>query len=320
MTFFKIAFESAGSKYQSLIRTNNSEISVRRQCELLGITRSTIYYRPDCTRHKLELEFDEKVMRQIDYWHTEMPYLGSRKILRKLREEGFEIGRKRVRRLMIEMGITAIYPKPNLSKRDFRESIVPYLLRNKRVFMPNQVWSIDITYVALNHGNMYLTAIIDWYSRMIVGWNLSDTLDTTYVLQAVREAVQKYGIPGIINSDQGSQFTSKEYKKLLQDLNIRQSMDGKSRWADNIMIERWFRNLKTEEIYINEYANPKELRRAIGKYVEQYNHLRRHPIKFCVNNNPSSNNKTADCGAIRLSDLPRVNFSFLSAECYARFA
>ena len=215
-------------------------------------------------------------MSKIDYWHTQMPGIGSRKLVKLLREEGCSVGRKLVRRLMGEMGIQAIYPKANLSKRNFQETIVPYLLRNKDVFLPNQVWSIDITYIKMQHSHMYLTAIIDWYSRMIVGWNLSDTLDTIYVIRAVKDAVAAHGMPAILNSDQGSQFTSSAYKDLLKGLHIRQSMDGKSRWADNIMIERWFRSLKTEEIYINEYENPKALRRAIGAYIQQYNTVRPH--------------------------------------------
>ena len=139
---------------------------------------------------------------------------------------------------MQKMGIYAVYPKPNLSKRNFKEAIVPYLLRNYTAAFPNQVWSIDITYIPMPHGHMYLTAIIDWHSRRIVGHHLSDSLEVSNVVQAVRETVEKYGIPAIINSDQGSQFTSKEYKELLRSYGIRQSMDGRSRWADNIMIER----------------------------------------------------------------------------------
>ncbi len=174
------------------------------------------------------------------------------------------------------MGIRTVYPQKNLSKRNFREAIVPYLLRNKTIFIPNQVWSIGITYIRMLHGHMYLTAIIDWHSRLIVGWKLSDTLDTYYVLETVKGTVSKYGLPGIINSDQGSQFTSNEYKALLKELHIAQSMDGKSRWADNIMIERWFRSLKAEEIYPNEYNTPRELRKAIRAYIEQYNAVRPH--------------------------------------------
>ena len=139
-----------------------------------------------------------------------------------------------------------------------------------------EAWSIDITYIKMYHGHMYLTAIIDWFSRRIVGWELSDILDTRSVLDAVRTATDNWGIPAILNSDQGSQFTSEEYKQLLQNLHIRQSMDGKSRWADNIMIERWFRSLKTELIYVNEFRSPKELRRAISNYIETYNSLRPH--------------------------------------------
>lgn len=154
--------------------------------------------------------------------------------------------------------------------------IVPYLLRNKAVSLPNQVWSIDITYIKMQHSHMYLTAIIDWYSRMIVGWNLSDTLDTGYVIQAVKDAVAAHGMPAILNSDQGCQFTSNAYKTLLRELHIRQSMDGKSRWADNVMIERWFRSLKTEGIYLNEYPNPRVLRKAISVYIQQYNTVRLH--------------------------------------------
>lgn len=222
------------------------------------------------------MEWLEQVMARLDYWHTTMPYLGARKLVIKLREEGYQVGWKLVRRLMYEMAIYAVYPKANLSRRNFKESTVPYLLRNKVVSVPNQVWSVDITYIRLRHGHMYLTAVIDWYSRKIVGWNLADTLDTLYVIQALQAAMESHGVPAIVNSDQGCQFTSAEYKEFLKDNHITQSMDGKSRWADNIMIERWFRSLKTEELYVNEYANPRQLRKAIGEYVNTYNNTRPH--------------------------------------------
>ena len=215
-------------------------------------------------------------MSRIDYWHTTLPCMGTRKLAVKLRSEGYAVGRKLVRSYMQEMGIHAVYPKPNLSKRNFKEAIVPYLLRNKVVSFSNQVWSIDITYIRMPHSHMYLTAVIDWFSRKIMGWELSDTLDTAPVLDAVRNAVERFGTPAILNSDQGSQFTSAEYKTLLKSLGIRQSMDGKSRWADNIMIERWFRTLKTELIYINEFRSPRQLRQAICQYVSDYNTLRPH--------------------------------------------
>ena len=248
---------------------------MRRQCELLGVSRSTVYYEAK-TEDTESRQRKEAIMSRIDYWHTTMPFLGTRKIAAQLRGEGYPVGRKLIRSYMREMGIHAIYPKPNLSKRNFHESVVPYLLRNKVVSFPNQVWSIDITYIKMYHGHMYLTSVIDWFSRKIVGWTLSDTLDTRSVLEAVQNAVKSCGVPAILNSDQGSQFTSEDYKRLLGELRIQQSMDGKSRWADNIMIERWFRSLKTELIYINEYRTPKELRAAIRGYINDYNTLRPH--------------------------------------------
>lgn len=215
-------------------------------------------------------------MQRIDTLHVQNPYRGSRKLGKTLCDEGYSVSRKTVQRLMREMHIRAIYPKINLSKRNQKEAIMPYLLRNYEVILPNQVWSIDITYIAMPHGHMYLTAIIDWYSRKIVGHYLSDTLDTESVMIPVRVAVETYGTPAIINSDQGCQFTSKEYKGLLRGLDIRQSMDGKSRWADNVMIERWFRSLKTECLYPNEYQTPQELRKLINDYIRDYNHDRPH--------------------------------------------
>ena len=250
------------------------KLSIRRQCELIHLNRSDVYYKH--TENEKKREYEEELMKHIDELHTEYPCLGSRKLVTLLKGEHFSVGRKLVRRLMQAMGLYVIYPKPNLSKRDFRESIVPYLLKNKVVDFPNQVWSIDITYIPIGRGHMYLTAIIDWFSRKIMGWTLSDTLDTAPVLDTVKEAVGRYGVPAIINSDQGCQFTSGEYKNLLRQYGIRQSMDGKSRWADNIMIERWFRSLKTELIYINDYASPKELRGAIRDYVGEYNSIRPH--------------------------------------------
>lgn len=227
--------------------------------------------------HPFKVKEDEEMAQLMrSNWHTMLLALGSRKLTVKLQEEGYSVGRKLVRRLMREMGIWVVYPKPNLSKRNFQEAIVPYLLRNKVVSFPNQVWSIDITYIKLNRSHMYLTAIIDWCSRKIVGWNLSDTLGVQPVLEAVRSAVDRFGTPAILNSDQGSQFTSNECKQLLKGLHIRQSMDGKSRWADNIMIERWFRSLKTELIYINEFRSPRELRQSIRSYIDDYNRLRPH--------------------------------------------
>jgi putative transposase len=286
---------------KSLVKSR-SELSIERQCALLGLNVSTYYTGkrkrfpvappPVAKRHLLcraacapaiptdksaeKIAREERLMAAIDRWHTEMPYLGARKLVAKLDEDGLKTNRKEVRRLMAQMGIYAIYPKPNLSRPHKEHKKYPYLLRNKAIFLPNQVWAVDITYIKMSHGHLYLTAMIDWYSRLIVGWALSDTLDTAPVLKTVTQAIEAYGVPSIINSDQGSQFTSDEYTSFLAKSGIRQSMDGKARWVDNVIIERWFRSLKCENIYINEYTTPNELRRGIAAYIAEYNDLRPH--------------------------------------------
>jgi putative transposase len=242
---------------------------------LLELNPSTYYYKPAVKPLK-QTQLEDALRVAIDRWHTNMPYLGCRRLVIKLAGDGLNSNRKQVKRLMDEMGIYAIYPKPNLSKRNQKHKVYPYLLRNKPIFLPNQVWAVDITYVRLKHGHMYLTAIIDWYSRYIVGWVLSDTLGTAPVLQVVETAIATYGTPAIINSDQGSQFTSEEYTGFLKTTAIQQSMDGKARWVDNVIIERWFRSLKHENIYINEYNSPRELRQGIASYVDEYNQRRPH--------------------------------------------
>jgi len=262
------------STRKSLINAHE-EPTIERQCELLGVNRSTYYYKSTVQTEEERLA-EEKIKARLDYWHTKMPYMGVRKLRDKLRGDGIWVGRKLVKRYTEEMGIYALYPKPNLSKPSKEHNKFPYLLRNKLIFLPNQVWAVDITYIVMTHGHMYLTAIIDWYSRFIVGWELSDTLETAPVLQAMQKAVAAYGIPAIINSDQGSQFTSDEYRAYLKSLGVRQSMDGKARWVDNVIIERWFRSLKTENIYINEYLSPKTLRKGIDSYIVEYNSERPH--------------------------------------------
>ena len=257
--------------------TRDEGLPIKRQCELLGVNRSSFYYEP-VQRTVEEREWEEHVKRRLDYWHTRFCWMGSRNLLKKLvQDDGVEnIGRQRVRRYMQEMGICSVYPKPNLSQAGKGHRKFPYLLRNKAIWIPNQVWAVDITYIPLRRTHMYLTAIIDWYSRYIVGWELSDTLEAAPVLAAVKRAVREYGVPGILNSDQGSQFTSEDYIRLLAGMKIRQSMDGKARWVDNVIIERWFRSLKCEDIYLTEYTSPRELRRGIREYVQCYNHERPH--------------------------------------------
>ena len=249
------------------------KLTVSRQCELLEINRTSVYYTPV----EPNREFENLVKNKLDYWHTKMPYMGVRKLRDKLQNvDNIPVGRKLIKRFMNEMGIYAMCPKPNLSRRNKLHKIHPYLLRNLCINKANQVWAIDITYIRMGNGHMYLTAIIDWHSRFLVGWELSDTLDTAPVLEAIKKAIQRYGKPEIINSDQGCQFTSDEYTAYLKNGGIRQSMDGKGRWVDNVVIERWFRSLKIEHIYPYEYLTPRELRAGISKYVREYNFERSH--------------------------------------------
>ena len=256
--------------------TKDERLTIKRQSELLEVNRTGFYYEPK-KPSKEERERGEFIKSRIDYWHTKFCYMGVRRLKEKLaKEDGIFAGRKLIRRYMKEMNIYAVYPKPNLSKRNKNHPVFPYLLRNMSIFLPNQVWAVDITYIKMGKSHMYLTAIIDWHSRFIVGWALSDTLDTAPVLEAVKKAIDVHGAPAIINSDQGSQFTSDDYTGFLREQKIRQSMDGKARWVDNVMIERWFRSLKCENIYINEYNTPKEPRRGIRKYIEEYNTERPH--------------------------------------------
>lgn len=260
---------------QSLV-SNDEQLSLKRQCELLEINRTSYYYEPKkpTISETQQIEF---IMSRIDYWHTNQCYLGSRRLAVKLqKEDKISISRKLIRKYMREMGIYTVYPKPNLSAPNKQHKKFPYLLKNMSIFMSNQVWAIDITYIKMGRTHMYLTAIIDWYSRFIVGWALSDTLDTSPVMQAVKQAISTYGTPAIINSDQGSQFTSDEYTIFLKEQKIRQSMDGKARWVDNVIIERWFRSLKCENIYITDYNSPKKLSHGIREYINEYNNERPH--------------------------------------------
>ena len=250
--------------------STTKELPVSTGAKLLGINRTSVYYGGLPVSQK---ELECKAI--IDHLHTDNPAWGARQMSAQLKLRGYQVGRRKAGRYMREMDITPIYPKMNLSKRMKQAKVCPYLLRNAVIDRPNQAWSIDITYIPMKHGFLYLTAIIDWYSRCIVGWDIDDTLDTTMVINACKKAF-KVARPLIINSDQGSQFTSDKYIEFIRDNGIRQSMDGKSRWADNIMIERWFRSFKYEEAYLTEYGNLKEAREAIGRYIYTYNFERCH--------------------------------------------
>lgn len=256
------------SLVQSLSKTKELPVSVG--AELMSINRTSVYYKGTGVS---EQELACKAI--IDRLHTDNPTWGARQMSSQLKMCGYHVGRKKARRYMNEMAIDPIYPKPNLSKRQKQAQVVPYLLRNAVIDAPNQAWSIDITYIPMKHGFLYLTAVIDWYSRCIVGWELDDTLDTRACIEACNKAF-KVAKPVILNSDQGCQFTSSEYQGFLKENGIRQSMDGKSRWADNIMIERWFRTFKYDEVYLTEWKNIKEARAAIKQYIYKYNFERCH--------------------------------------------
>ena len=254
-------------------------LSIRRQCELVGYNRSNHYY-VSHPRAIHSLDFRESVMRRLDYWSVEEPAWGAKMLVPLLIREGLKVSHEFIRLLRAEMGLETIYPKVNTSKASQNARKLPYLLRSMRandaIWLPNLVWAIDITYIIMGRSHMYLTAIIDWMSRRIVGWELSDTLETAPVLDCLKRANNEFGLPAIVNSDQGSQFTSDVYKLYLTSKKTRQSMDGRGRWADNVIIERWFRSLKIEHIYIFDYQNPRELRRGVAGYIERYNHVRPH--------------------------------------------
>jgi putative transposase len=242
-----------------------------RQCQILDLSRSSLYYRPaPPSAEKLQL------MRRMDELHLEFPFYGGRKLLAVLRREGFQVGRRRVQTLMREMGIEALYQKPNLSRPDQAHKKWPYLLRDLAIARPNQVWCTDITYIPLAKGFAYLVAVMDWHSRKVLAWRLSNTMEAEFCVEALAEALHRHGRPEIFNTDQGSQFTSDEFTRVLLDSGVRISMDGKGRWMDNVFIERLWRSLKYEEVYLKAYDSIPDARRQIGAYFEMYNRRRPH--------------------------------------------
>ena len=225
-------------------------LPVARQCELLDLPRSTFYYQP-----KAVPEGDLELMRKIDECHLQRPYYGSRRLRDWLQDLGYAINRKKLQRLMREMGLTALYPKQNLSKRNQAHKVYPYLLRGLVIDRPNQAWAADVTYIPMAKGFLYLVAIIDWYSRKVLAWELSNSMDVRFCVEALETALGKYGKPEIFNTDQGSQFTSEAFTSVLKENDIRISMDGKGRWVDNVFVERLWRSLKYEEVYLKGYGN-----------------------------------------------------------------
>lgn len=271
-----------------MIEKNNKRLSISRQAKLLGINRTSLYYQ------SVPVSDEEyRIKRIIDEVYTSHPEFGYRRMTLILnRDHGFCINRKRTRRYMREMGIHGFCPGPNLSKRLRGKYVYPYLLRGLNIDRPNYVWSVDVTYCRMKRGFMYLVAIIDWYSRYIVGFALSNTLERTFIIEAIKKAINRHGAPEIINCDQGSQFTSEEYINLLKDNDIKISMDGKGRALDNQRIERFFRSYKWEKLYLEEYDTGHQLRQITQEYIVYYNNKRPHqslgyktPVDYHLHNN-----------------------------------
>ena len=247
------------------------KLSITRQSQLLGFSRGSAYYIP----RPPSLE-DLALMRRIDELHLEYPWMGSRKLRDTLNREDFSVGRKHVATLMKKMGISALYRKPTTSKKHPDHKIYPYLLRGMTITRPNHVWGMDITYIPLRRGFVYLCAVVDWASRKVLSHRLSITMDTTFCLEALAEAFALFGIPEIINTDQGSQFTSYEFVKAVKDKHVTISMDGKGCWRDNVFVERIWRSVKYEEVYLHAYDTVSEARAGISRYFTFYNCQRSH--------------------------------------------
>lgn len=247
------------------------KLSLTRQAELLGISRGSLYYEP-----RPVSEDDLVLMRRIDELHMEYPFAGSRMMKGFLRQEGFTAGRLHVATCMKRMGIQALYRRPNTSKPAPGHKVFPYLLRQLAVTRPNQVWAMDITYIPMARGFVYLVAVLDWFSRKVLAWRLSTTLETGPCIEALKEAMWCHGKPEIMNSDQGSQFTSIDFIKTLKDAGIQISMDGKGAWRDNVFVERLWRTIKYEEVYLRAYDSVSAARESLTRYLTFYNGRRPH--------------------------------------------
>ena len=242
-----------------------------RRCQLLKVARSSTYYEAK------PMSVDElALMRLIDEIHLRLPFYGSRRIRDELETMGHCVNRKRVRRLMRLMGIRALYAKPRTSQPGQGHKIYPYLLRELDITQANQVWATDISYIPMAKGFMYLVAVMDWHTRRVLSWRVSNTMDTAFCVEALHEAIARYGTPEIFNTDQGAQFTSDEFTGVLKDHHIAISMDGKGRWVDNVFVERLWRSVKYEDIYLHAYETPAQLRKGLEKYFTFYNQRRRH--------------------------------------------
>ena len=256
---------------RELVEPKHSGLSVVRQCELLDVSRSGFYYQPSG-----ESVENLALMRLIDEAYLDCPYYGARQMMRYLRRNGHKIGRHRVARLMRKMGLAAIYQKPNTSRPNPENKIYPYLLRDLAITRPNQVWCMDITYIPMRKGFMYLAAVMDWNSRRVLAWRLSNTMDVAFCIEALQEALAHHGKPEIFNTDQGSQFTSAAFTQVLKDAGIAISMDGRGRWMDNVFIERLWRSVKYECVYLHAFGTGQELHAGLSRYIRHYNFSRPH--------------------------------------------
>ncbi len=261
------------SAKRALMEPDAKNPSLRQQCALLGLNRSTWYVPAPVGDESTE---NQRVMDRINTIYTDHPFYGSRKLTAVLRREGYRVNRKRVRRLMRAMGLVSVAPKPNTSRPHPQQAVYPYLLRGVVIERPNQVWSTDITYLRIERGWAYLVALIDWHSRYVLAWRLSNTMDTAFCVDALTEALEQHGTPEILNTDQGSQFTSAAFIEVLNHHHIRISMDGKGRALDNIFIERLWRSLKYEEVYLKHYQSLREAQTELSVYFRFYNTDRPH--------------------------------------------
>lgn len=246
-------------------------LPLTRQARVLRISRGSVYYQP-----RPVSDTDLKAMRRIDQLHLEYPFAGARMLRDFLAREGIHIGRKHMATLMRRMGIEALYRRPNTSRKHPAHPVHPYLLRGLSVDRPNQVWAMDLTYIPMAKGYVYLAAVMDWFSRKVLAWRLSVTMDVHFCLAAVEEALARFGVPAIFNTDQGSQFTSAAFTGLLRDHGIRISMDGKGCWRDNVFVERLWKSIKYEEVYLKAYDSVSQARASIGRYLAFYNQRRPH--------------------------------------------
>ena len=254
-----------------MVNPGHAQLSVVRQCRLLKVVRSSLYY-----EKAGESAINRTLMQEIDRAFTDWPFLGVRQMCRYLVSLGYSVGRKRVRRLMRLMGLMAVYRKPKTSVPNPEHKRYPYLLRGLTIDRPNQVWCADITYIPMRKGFLYLVAVMDWHSRKVLSWRLSNTMEVDFCVSALEEALAKYGAPDIFNTDQGSQFTSFAFTNLLRENGIRISMDGRGRWLDNVFIERLWRSLKYENVYLNAYETGSEARAGISRWIAFYNQTRPH--------------------------------------------